>query len=227
MQNANMAPGHDHMTDLFPRYSRRERTADAAVHAAGIGFVTLGGTFLIALAWPGDIGRLVAISFYVFGLAAGIGCSALYNLVAAPRAKERLRRLDHAAIYVMIAGTYTPFATLAIGGTWGKILLVLVWTGAVLGVAVKLALPRRFDRASMVAYLLLGWSILPAIGPLVAALSVTGLVLLFSGGALYSLGVLFHLAARLPYQNAIWHAMVLAAAICHYLAVLGDLAVPP
>ncbi|MGE0722975.1 MAG: hemolysin III family protein [Alphaproteobacteria bacterium] len=210
--------------DSFPQYSRSERIADGALHVAGIAFAVLAGAALLLLAWPGETGRLIALALYVVGLAAGLTFSALYNLVEAPRAKAVLRRLDHAAIFVMIAGTYTPFAALAIGGLAGTVLLAFVWSVALAGAALKLVLDRRFDRLSTVVYLLLGWSLIPVLGPLIDGLSIGGLALLIAGGALFSLGVVFHHWQRLPFQNAIWHALVLAGAICHYLAVLRDLA---
>ena len=113
---------------------------------------------------------------------------------------------------------------IAIGGPWGTGLLIFVWSVALGGVALKLLWPWRFERLSVLAYLLLGWCIVVAFDPLTAAVSVAGIALLVAGGVLYSLGVIFHLWTRLPYQNAIWHAFVLAAAVCHFSAILGDVA---
>jgi len=148
-----------------------------------------------------------------------LGCSALYNLTSTGPRKALLRRLDHAAIFVMIAGTYTPVILLAIGGTWGRQLLVAVWVGAASGVALKLLAPHRFERAAIAAYLLLGWAILFALDPLLAALPARDLGLLLAGGLLYSGGVVIHLSSRLPYHTALWHALVVAAAACHYVVV--------
>jgi hemolysin III len=149
-----------------------------------------------------------------------LGCSGLYNIAGEGPRKALLRRLDHAAIFGMIAGTYTPIGLLALGGAWGWGVLVVVWAGAAGGAAFKLVAPGRFGRASIAAYLLLGWAGLAALDPLLAALPPRDLALLAGGGLLYSLGVAVHLSTRLPYHTAIWHALVLAAAACHYAVVL-------
>jgi hemolysin III len=149
-----------------------------------------------------------------------LGCSALYNLAPPGPRKALLRRFDHAAIFVMIAGTYTPVAALAIGGAWAWGLLGLVWSGALGGVVLKLVGPMRMEKLSVAAYLVLGWIGLAALHRLMEVLPTADLVLLLVGGALYSLGVVFHLATRLPYHNAIWHGFVLAAAACHFAIVL-------
>src|SRR5688500_9515929 len=107
------------MTLAFPTYTRGERIADAIVHVASIGLAAIAGTVLLAVAVPGNAAQLAALGLYVFGVVAGVSCSALYNLVSSPRAKAILRRFDHAAIFLMIAGSYTPFSAIAIGGLWG------------------------------------------------------------------------------------------------------------
>jgi hemolysin III len=206
----------------FPVYTRGERIADAIVHVAAVGAAVIAGVVLLLVAVPGGATQLVALSLYVFGVVTGFGCSAAYNLVSSPRAKAILRRFDHAAIFLMIAGSYTPFAVIAIGGLWGVVLLSAVWLVALGGVALKLFWPGRFERFSIVLYLMLGWALLPAIVPVIEALSGASLVLLLVGGGLYSLGVVFHLWHKLPYHNAIWHGFVLAAAVCHYIAVMRD-----
>lgn len=209
-----------------PQYSRAERIADGVVHGLGLTFALAACVSLAIAAWPShDLLRQLALALYGLGLLAMLGCSALYNLAGHGPWKGVFRRLDHAAIFVMIAGTYTPFTVVVLGDAWGLGLLAFVWTVALAGVALKLFWPHRLDRLSVAAYLLLGWSIVVAAGPLVAALSPPGLVLLLVGGLLYSLGVVFHLWSRLPYHNAIWHAFVLAAAACHFTAVLSEVAI--
>jgi hemolysin III len=211
--------------DLYPQYTRPERIADAVVHALGLVFGLAACASLAIALWPShDVLRWLAIGLYGGGLIAMLGCSALYNLCGPGRWKSVFRRLDHAAIFVMIAGTYTPFLLVAIGGAWGLGLLAYVWVVALCGVAMKLFWPSRFDRLSVAAYLLLGWTIVAVFDLALAAVSFSGLALLIAGGLLYSLGVVFHLWHRLPYQNAIWHAFVLAAAACHFSAVLGEVA---
>jgi hemolysin III len=151
-----------------------------------------------------------------------LACSALYNLTAVGPRKRLFRRFDHAAIFAAIAGTYTPFLLVAVGGARGLGLLAFVWVVAAGGIAVELLGLRRSERLSVAAYLLLGWSIVGALGPLSAAVSPPGVALLAAGGVLYSAGVVFHLWRSLPFQNAVWHGFVLAAAACHYAAVLRE-----
>ena len=181
------------------RYSRGERIADAVVHALGVS-AALAACAVLAAAAPRPVGTrlMIALGLYAAGLLAMLGCSALYNLANEGPRKALLRRLDHAAIFVMIAGTYTPVALLAIGGAWGWGLLVVVWAGAAGGVVLKLLAPGRFERASTAAYLLLGWAGLAALGPLTSALPARDLALLAGGGLLYSLGVAVHLSTRRP-----------------------------
>ncbi len=174
---------------------------------------------MIATPTP-DVLTSVALALYGMGLLAMFGFSAGYNMVDRPDWKQILRRFDHAAIFLMIAGTYTPIMLIGVGGARGYALLALVWAVALMGVALKLAAPRRFERISVVLYLALGWSILAVMEPLISALSVPALVLIVIGGVVYSFGVAFLVWRRLPYHNAIWHGFVLVAAGCHYAAVL-------
>jgi hemolysin III len=204
-----------------PRYSRGERVADAVVHVLGLP-AALAACALLAASAPRGAGvrAVAALGLYAAGLVAMLVCSALYNLAGDGPRKALLRRLDHAAIFAMIAGTHTPVAALAIDGAPGLALLAVVWAGAVGGAALKLLAPSRFEHASIAAYLLLGWAGLAALEPLLAALPSRDLALLAGGGLLYSAGVAVHLSTRLPYHNALWHALVLAAAACHYAVVL-------
>ncbi|PJI39471.1 hemolysin III family protein [Ferrovibrio sp.] len=212
-------------------YTRRECTraellADAVVHLLGLGFgLAACITLIVFVALHPDLPRGLSLGIYGFGLLAMLACSALYNLTRQAKLKAVFRRFDHAAIFVMIAGTYTPFSLIVIGGAWGAALLGFVWSVALVGVFLKLRYPLRFEKLSVAAYLLLGWVILAALEPLLSSMSLAALNLLVTGGGLYSLGVVFHLWERLPYQNAIWHVFVLAAAACHYAAILVDVAI--
>lgn len=202
------------------RYTRGELLADGTIHLLGTSAALAACAALLALAARSDnLLAGLALGPYVTGMVAMFGFSALYNLATEGRWKPRLRRLDHAAIFVMIAGTYTPVVALTIPGTWGWSLLAVVWVGAVAGVAVKFLAPGRFERLSVVAYLVLGWAGVTALGPLLDALPTRDMVLLATGGLLYSLGVLMHLSTRLRYHNALWHLFVLVAAGCHFVAV--------
>jgi hemolysin III len=210
----------------YPRPERRaEWRADAIVHLVGVTLGLAACAVLMIVAWPmEDTATWLSLAVYVMGLLGMLGCSALYNLANDGRRSGLWRRLDHAAIFVMIAGTYTPFLAIAIGGGWGTGLLIFVWTSAVAGVVLKLFYPGRLEKLSIAAYLLLGWTILVAIDRLIAAISLRAFVLVAAGGLLYSIGVIFYQWDRLPYQRPIWHGFVLAAAACHYFAVLDLLA---
>ena len=135
------------------------------------------------------------------------------------RRRDWLRRFDHAAIFAMIAGTYTPFTTL-LDGAWSTPLTAVIWSVAAIGIALKLWQPRRIEAISVALYLGLGWIGLIALHPFMEALDTATLALLATGGILYSVGVVFHLWRRLPYHNAIWHGFVLVAAGLHYCAIL-------
>src|SRR3954451_3010742 len=164
----------------FPRHTAGESHAGAHVHALGPVLGSAGCLTLAAAALPraGDPLRVAALVAYAVGLLAMLGCSALYNLTPEGARKRLFRRLDHAAIFLLIAGTYAPFTLVEIAGTWGTGLLAFVWTVAGTGIAVELLGLGRHDRLSVAAYLLLGWSVLAALGPLSAAVSPTGLALL-------------------------------------------------
>jgi hemolysin III len=204
-----------------PLDSRSEWRVDAIIHVVGMTLGLAACVTLAAVALPSAGPTvLVSIAVYGAGLLAMLGCSALYNIAGDGPRKALWRRLDHAAIFVMIAGTYTPFAAIAIGGALGTGLLVFVWTVAAAGVLLKLLHPGELEALSISAYLLLGWTILPAIDHLIAAVSLQALILLSAGGILYTVGVLFHRWDGLPYNRAIWHGFVLAGATCQYIALL-------
>ncbi len=202
------------------RYTRAELLADGTIHLLGTSAALAACVALLALAVRSDnLLAGLALGPYLTGLVAMFGFSALYNLATEGRWKSRLRRLDHASIFMMIAGTYTPVVIFAIPGTRGWSLLAVVWAGAVAGATLKLLAGRRFERVSVVAYLMLGWAGVTALGPLLDALPTRDMVLLAAGGLLYSTGVVMHLATRLRYHNALWHMFVLGAAGCHFAAV--------
>jgi len=205
-------------------YTVAEWITDGVIHVLGVVLVLVAVGVLLHLAIAeGDAQLIVASAIYATGLVATFGCSAAYNMTVAPRWRAVLRRFDHAAIYLMIAGTYTPLSMICIGGTLGHGLLALVWSVALIGVALKLIWPHRFERLSLVLYLSLGWIGLIVIGRIIAVLPVPALILLLVGGIFYTLGVVFHLWNRLPFQNAIWHGFVLTAAGFHYVAVLDSI----
>jgi hemolysin III len=202
-------------------YDRVELIADGVVHAVGIVFGLVAATVLVVLtavyASPRDI---FAVSIYVVGLLSMLVLSASYNLWPVSPTKWILRRFDHSAIYVLIAATYTPFIMELADSVVAIALLTGVWCVAIFGIVLKLGWPGRFDRLSVGLYLALGWSGLMLYNSVISELPHVALWLVLAGGALYSLGVIFHAWRRLRFQNVIWHCFVLLGAACHYTAVL-------
>jgi hemolysin III len=205
----------------FPGYTLRERIADGCIHIIGVTASLVGLTALLVIGVKSET-TLWGVALLIYGLAlvSMFSCSAGYHLIVRPRLKEIFRRLDHAAIFLMIAGTYTPFVLITMNNAWGLSLLAVVWTIAALGVAIKLFIPRFLEGLTVGLYLLQGWAVLAAWHPLVTSVPGTVIALLIGGGVLYTIGVVFHLWERLPYQNAIWHGFVLTAASCHFAAVI-------
>jgi len=203
-------------------YDRSEVIADAVVHTLGNALAIVGAAVLIVIAAHGTALEFTAAAIYLAGLMAMFGFSAAYNLWPVSPTKWWLRRLDHSAIYLLIASTYTAFV-LPLGGLMPAVVLTVLWATAFVGILLKLLWPGRFDRASVVLCLVMGWSGLFVLGPVAAALAPVTLVLIVAGGVLYSVGVVFHVWRALRFQNAIWHGFVLVAALCHYAAVLTAL----
>ncbi len=168
----------------------------------------------------GDPWRIVAASIYCASLILLYSASTLYHILPRSRAKSVLQALDHSAIYLLIAGTYTPFTLITLRGGWGWSLFGVVWGLAAVGVAQEMVLRRRFRWISLALYLSMGWLIVIAARPLVTSLPAAGLLLLGLGGLAYSGGIYFYLSRRVPYHHAIWHGFVLAGSLCHYFAIL-------
>jgi hemolysin III len=203
-------------------YSRAEHTVDAVIHVLGILFAINGGLWL--LFHVTGLSVVASVSVYCAGLLAMLTASALYNLWPHGNTREWLRRFDHAAIFIMIAATYTPFAVNRLQPPASGTILTLIWSGATIGVVLKVLYPRRFEIASVTLYLALGWLVVTVIKPLSAAMAVTDFRLLLAGGLVYSAGVVFYLMERLPYHKAIWHAFVLVAVVLHFTAVASEFA---
>lgn len=199
-------------------YSRAERLSDAAVHVTGLALALGAVPVLIVLTalLRGDAASVTGASVYGGTFILMLACSAAWNMVDHPGWAWLLRRLDHAAIYLKIAGTYTAFALLA---GQGLVLLAGVWIGALCGVALKLASPARLPWLGIALYLGLGWAGVLAGGEIFAALPLAVVVLMLVGGGLYTLGVGFYLWERLRFHNTIWHVFVLAASLVFYAAV--------
>lgn len=204
----------------FPTYTNSEYWADAAVHVIGLVFVLIAGPILIgSVAANGEANSITAISIYVGSLLAMIAASASYNLAPIGSLKQWLRRLDHSAIYIKIAGAYTPFAMLSLSGGSGYRLLIGVWIAAVSGVVVKLLWPRRFRLFTLSLYIMMGWAAAPIAGEVIENVQPETWRLVLTSGCLYTTGVVFHLWERLPYQNVIWHCFVLVATALMYAAM--------
>jgi hemolysin III len=202
-------------------YDRAEIIADGVVHGIGILGGIIAATVLVVLtAIYATALNIVAVSIYVAGLLSMLVLSATYNLWPVSRTKWVLRRFDHSAIYMLIAATYTPFIVELKDSIFAIAVLIGVWCIAIFGIVLKLGWPGRFDRLSVGLYLALGWSGLMLYDSVVAALPNMALWFVVAGGALYSMGVIFHAWRRLRFQNVIWHCFVLLGAACHYTAVL-------
>lgn len=210
-------PATPHRSPPRTGYSRAERLSDGAVHLAGLGVVGVGVPVLLWLtAARGDGAALAGVAVYALALAAMIGCSALYNIGRDSARAWLWRRLDHAAIYLKIAGTYTPF-TLITGH--GMALTLGLWGAAALGMAMKLADPERFRWLALALYLGMGWAGVVAGQAMIAALPGPVLALMLAGGITYTLGVAFYLWRGLPFHITIWHGFVLVASALFYAAV--------
>jgi hemolysin III len=202
-------------------YERAEIIADGIVHAIGVCLGLIGAAIIIGLAVKMDPIDVVPILVYVIGLVMMLALSAAYNMWPVSPAKWILRRFDHSAIYLLIAGTYTPFLAQMKNVMASAGLGIGLWLSAIIGIVLKLAFPGRFDRLAIGLCLLLGWSGVTAYDSLVSVLPNSSLWLLAIGGILYSLGTVFHVWQGLRFHNAIWHGFVLVAASCHYWAVLA------
>jgi hemolysin III len=208
-------------TRISRQYHAAEIEADFAVHLLGTLAGAIGAAVLLALAVASaDAPALCSVLAYSVGLMAMLGFSAAYHLQRSSEWRELLRRLDHAAIFLMIAGTYTPFTACILDGAYATWFTGSMWLTALAGVAVKLAYPCRFEWASTMVYLTMGWAAVIFMRPLLALLDRTTLILIVSGGVIYTIGACIHGWRRLPFHDAIWHGLVLGAAASHYAAIL-------
>ncbi len=209
--------------DSLPSYSVGEEIAHSVTHGVGLVFSIAGLAVLTAFAaLKGTAWHIVACSVYGATLVLAYTASTVYHAipVSLPTTKKVLRILDHSAIYLLIAGTYTPFALVNLRGPWGWSLLAVVWALAVLGIVFKAILIGRLRVVSVLFYVLLGWLVVVAAKPLGQSVAAGGLALLVGGGIAYTAGVAFYAWRRLPYHHAIWHGFVLTGSVLHYFAVL-------
>jgi hemolysin III len=202
-------------------YDRTEVIADGIVHALGVGFGLFGGITLFLVNPTHPTVDTSAVAIYAAGLLTMLVVSATYNLWPVSPRKWMLRRFDHAAIFLLIAATYTPFISQLDDTGFATKFLFAIWGVACAGAVLKLNWPGRFDRLSIALYVAMGWSGTLAYDRAASALSGSILTLIAVGGGLYTLGILFHAWKRLRFQNAIWHGFVVLGAGCHFFAVVN------
>ena len=208
----------DHDT---PRYTVGEEIANSITHGVGLLLAIAGMVILTGFASRlGNAWHLVSCIIFATTLILQYAFSTLYHGIQLPRAKSIMRVLDHSAIFLLIAGTYTPFMLVNLRGTWGWTLFSIVWTLALLGVLFQVSLLRRWQGISLSLYIGMGWVIIVAIKPMLDSVATGGLVLLLLGGLAYTSGVIFYLWKSLRYHHAIWHGFVLLGSILHFFAVL-------
>jgi len=196
------------------------KCADLCVHLAGLAFAIVGGAILLALSVRlGGVGKIASVAIYTAGMVAMLSLSTAYNF-ARHTWRPLLRRFDHAGIFLMIAGSYTPFTTQNLHGAWSVGMTAAVWTIALAGVAGKLFLPGLGSRVWVGLYVALGWLVLVALKPMIAGLTWPALLLLALGGLTYSTGAVFYLIEKLKFRRAIWHGHVVGGAVLQYVAVL-------
>ncbi|HTT57797.1 MAG TPA: hemolysin III family protein [Opitutaceae bacterium] len=209
------------MKAALPSYTRGEEIANSLTHGLGLALSIAGLSVLVTLAaLRRDAWTVVGCTVFGASLVLLYGASTCYHAFRARRWKRVLRVFDHAAIFLLIAGTYTPFMLANLRGPWGWSLFGVVWGLAVTGIVLKAFWTGRFEVMSTLIYLFMGWLVLIGIRPLIEALPHGSLVLLVTGGVAYSVGTLFYCWERLPYHHAVWHLFVLAGSTCHFFAVL-------
>ena len=217
---------HDDSAASAP-HSLREEFFNALTHGLGATAALAGGAVLITLAALfGDGWQLAGAIVFGICLLLLYLASTLYHAVQHPIAKARLKVFDHCAIYLLIAGTYTPFTLIGLRGPWGWGLFAAIWTLAVAGVIFKLFFTGRFKLLSTAIYIAMGWLVVVAIKPMWGALDGWTIGWLFAGGLFYTLGTVFYHRPSLPYSHAIWHLFVIGGSVCHYVSVMAQVVTP-
>ncbi|HHW76729.1 MAG TPA: hemolysin III family protein [Xanthomonadaceae bacterium] len=205
----------------FSRYTLGEEIANSVIHGVGIVLGIAGLGVLTAFAsLHGDAWHIVGCSIFGAALILLYTASTLYHSIPLPRVKTVLRTLDHSAIFILIAGTYTPFLLVNLRGPWGWSLFGVIWGLALVGIVFRIVRGRRSTLLSVGLYVGMGWAVVAAIQPLLNNVAPGGLLLLLVGGLAYTLGVVFYVWKRLPYHHAVWHGFVLAGSIFHFFAIL-------
>lgn len=206
--------------ELTGRYSRREEYANIATHAVGVLLSIVALVLMVVFAAEnGDPYFIVAVSVFGGTLILLYLMSTLYHSFRHPKVKHVFRVFDHSCIYLLIAGSYTPFTLVSMRGGWGWTLFGITWGLALCGIVFKIFFTKRFNILSTLMYIALGWLVVVAAKPIIASVPTGGIVWLFAGGMLYTSGVVFYAWRRVPYHHAIWHLFVMAGSFCHFLAV--------
>jgi len=215
------------MSETASAYTPREEWVNALTHGLGAVLSAAGLAVLVTFASRhGDAWRIVSAAIFGATLVLLYTASTLYHSVPGERAKRLLRKFDHGAIFLLIAGTYTPFLLVNLRGPWGWSLFGVVWGLGVAGVALKFWFAGRFRLVSTAIYLGMGWLAVIAAKPLLASVPAAGLWLLLAGGLCYTGGTVFYLWKRLPYHHGVWHLFVLGGSICHFFAVQAAMRPP-
>jgi hemolysin III len=212
-------PEEEFIKERLVVYTEGEELANRITVGAGALMSVVGLVALLRVAVHGDSWRVVSCAIYGATLVLFYVISTLYHSVRRPRLRYVFRILDHASIFLIIAGTYTPFTLVSLQGVWGWSLFGVVWGLAFAGVGFKVVMTARFRILGPLLYLAMGWLIVLAYEPLVAAVPGAGIDWLIAGGLFYSLGLIFYAWDRLPYNHAVWHVFVLAGSACHYVAI--------
>lgn len=200
-----------------------EETASAVTHGIGALGSAVGGSVLITFAaLGGDVWQLLSAIVFSATLCLLYTSSTLYHAVRRQVARARLRVADHCAIYLLIAGTYTPFTLVTLRGAWGWSLFAVVWALAAGGVVFKLFCTGRLKRLSTAIYLGMGWLVIVAVQPFLEALATDTLLWLLAGGLAYTMGTAFYHSRRIPFAHAVWHLFVMAGSACHFVAVASQ-----
>jgi len=207
---------------LNHHYSKKEERLNVITHAFGL-LLSVVGLYVLILKSFHYEGFWKPASLVIYGLSLIIlyAASTFYHAAKDPRLRRKLNIFDHAAIYVLIAGTYTPFTILVLEGSLGWIIFGVTWTFALIGIILKLFFTGRFDKLSTALYLLMGWQIMFVINPLMERFTSEGLQLLFAGGVFYTIGAVLYSIKKLPYNHAIFHVFVVLGSVCHFFSVLG------
>ena len=209
-------------TEQIPEYTQREEHVHGLTHGVGLVLSVVGLVVMILLAVQrGTVWHVVSFSLYGASLVLLFLSSMLYHSVQRPRAKEVLQRLDHSAIFVLIAGTYTPFLLVNLRGAWGWSLFGVIWFLCVTGILGEVFARRHMKYVSLPVYLGMGWLVIIALGPALRNVAIGGILWLVAGGLCYTVGVGFYAWRRRLYTHAVWHLFVLAGSVCHYVSVLG------